>query len=295
MSAAREIANQVPLHDGFGMPVLAVVNGAPDGYPVICLHSLFFTGEMFRAFAHSLASGNACFAPTYRGHAGLADLGKQPSVAQLARDILEWFDLAGFTKVHLVGSSMGAYVAMEMMRTHTDRIASVVLSCCTCEKEPAPERFAALANFISAGPQDTTARVVSGIMFGEQNIATPSRLVQDWMDRFAQTPAAMAQAISSMFAHPDYSAVLDVYHGPALLCAGAHDRAKSVADMDRIATHLPQADCHVFKSAGHTPAIEAPEEFAKVVGDFIARVERSRQSSGTSQAASEKSDRNYVS
>lgn len=277
------------------MPVFAVVDGDTDKYPVICLHSLFFTGEMFGPLAHNLASGHACFAPTYRGHAGLADWGKPPSVGQLAIDILEWFDLAGFSKVHLIGSSMGAYVAMEMMHRDADRIASVVLSCCTCQREPAPERFAALADFIADGPQDTTAQMVSDIMFGMQSTTAPTRLVQNWMDRFAQTSATMGQAISAMFAHPDYSGVLDAYHGPALLCAGAQDRAKSIADMDRIAAHLPQAERHVFLSAGHTPAIETPDEFATLVSNFIARVERSRKPSGALQSTAEKTDRNYAS
>lgn len=273
MKSMSETIERVKLPDGFEMPVIAWADGDSDARSVVCLHSLFFSGEMFKPVASKLAFGRHCFAPTYRGHAGQPTAGTMPSIEQLAQDIIDWMNLTGLAQVHLIGSSMGAYVAMEMMRDHSDRIASVVLSCCTCEKEANPERFSDLAKFISSGPKDTTGQVVSNVMFGAASIAEPSPVVQAWIDSFELTPPTMAFALNAMFAHPDYSTVLDAYTGPALLLAGAQDRAKSIADMHHIATHVPQAETFIFADTGHTPAVEAPEIFANRFLDFITQVE----------------------
>lgn len=270
---------QVDLPDGLRMPVVAWGDAATDAVPVVCLHSLFFTGEMFAAVAPTLAADRSLHAPTYRGHAGLATGGKAPVVEQLARDILDWMDGAGLDSVHLIGSSMGAYVAMEMLRDHGDRIASVTLACCTGEAEATPERFAKLADCIASGPTDTSAAVIAGIMFGADSLAAPTPPVRHWIERFAQVPATMGAAVTAMFAHPGYAAPLQAYRGPVLLLAGAQDHAKSVADMERIAALLPQAETHIFETAGHTPAVEAPEAFAARVLQFITRAEAAAEPS----------------
>lgn len=270
---------QVDLSDGLRMPVTVWGDLTADAAPVVCLHSLFFSGEMFAAVAPTLAAGRACYAPTYRGHAGVPSGGQVPTVGQLARDVLDWMDGAGLTQVHLIGSSMGAYVAMELLRAHGDRIASLTLACCTGEAEANPDRFAKLAAFIAAGPQDDTATVIAGIMFGDDTLAAPTPLVRQWIERFTQVPAAMGAAVTAMFAHPGYAAPLRSYGGPVLLLAGAQDRAKSVADMERIAALLPQAETHAFDAAGHTPAVEVPAAFAARVHAFITGAETAAQPS----------------
>lgn len=270
---------QVDLPDGLRMPVTVWGDLTADAAPVVCLHSLFFSGEMFAAVAPTLAAGRSLYAPTYRGHAGVPSGGQVPFVEQLARDVLDWMEDAGLVRVHLIGSSMGAYVAMEMLRDHGDRIASVTLACCTGEAEANPDRFAKLADFIASGPTDTTSAVIARNMFGADSLAAPTPPVRQWIERFAQVPSAMGAAVTAMFAHPGYAAPLRSYGGPVLLLAGAQDRAKSVADMERIAALLPQAETHVFEGAGHTPAVEVPAAFAARVHAFITGAETAAQSS----------------
>lgn len=292
--SVNETAHQVMLSDGFEMPVLAWGEHNTQATPVVCLHSLFFTGDMFRETARAIAVKRACFAPTYRGHASLPSAGKPLFVDQLARDILEWMSRSGLAKVHLVGSSMGAYVAMEMMRDDADKIASVVLSCCTCQEETNPEKFDALAAFIATGPNDTTANVIAQVMFGADTLTAPSPLEIQWIEKFAETPAAMANAIRMMFEHPAYSSVLEAYTGPVLLLAGAQDRAKSTNDMNQIARHVPHARTHVFDTSGHTPAVEVPERFAHQVNRFISIAELANDPSPSGSSQSNAQGHNHV-
>lgn|GEM_PF-487781 len=264
----------VILSDGYQMSVRHWPRQSEggDATPVILLHSLFFTGQMFEPTASLLSQTHDCAAPTFRGQDGTGRGAHPPTVAQLAQDILVWLDETGMDQVHLVGSSMGAYVAMDLLRHRPKQVTSLVLSCCTAEVEQNPERFAKLIDFLASGPGPQTRETIAGLMFGDTALAAPGPSVSFWIERFAQTPAAMAEVAACMFAHPDYNDVLATYDGPVLLLAGQQDKAKSPADMARIATHLPQSETHVFEDAGHTPAVEVPDQFAARVSAFLTAI-----------------------
>lgn len=254
--------------DGAELP-LAILTADADRVPVVVLHSLFFDGGMFTGCLPLLGQNRTVIAPTFRGQGG-ADLGStSPTVAQLAEDLAGALSQLGVSKVHLVGSSMGGYVAMEFLRNHAGRVASLTLSCCTSEREKSPDRFAALSRFVASGPHADTGSRVAGIMFGATSLADPTADVAAWVDRFGQTPPGMSAVIDAMFTHPAYDDVLVQYDGPALLFAGREDNAKSPADMQRIASFLKAPRLIELDGVGHTPPVEAPQAFGSAVAEFL--------------------------
>jgi len=266
---------EIGFSDGLVMPINVWSGGTQSEHsaPVLLLHSLFFSGEMFSEVVSRFANTHTCFAPTFRGQGSVSRGVHAPTVRQLAMDILEWLAIEEVGPVHLVGSSMGGYVAMEMMRINSDCLTSLVLSCCTGEEEKDPERFAELVSYLASGPHADTGERLSKLMFGADSLSAPNAGVQQWTRRFAKTPESMAQVVECMFAHPDYKDVLSAYRGPALLIAGAQDRAKSAKDMYAIASLVPQARTVVMERVGHTPAIEDPDAFAELLKSFIDSVE----------------------
>lgn len=260
------------VQDGTRLPV-AVWRGGDTRTPIVLLHSLFFDATMFMPLVELSAGNRMVVAPTFRGQ-GTAKPGQaEPNIAQLADDLSCTLVGLGISRAHIVGSSMGGYVAMEFLRHNADRVASLTLSCCTCEVEQRPERFAALSQFVASGPHPDTGARIAGIMFGTSTLDNPSDTVSDWIERFAKTPPSMSVVIDAMFAHPAYDDVLAGYDGPSLLIAGAEDRAKSPADMARIASHLRQPRSVTIERSGHTPAVETPVLFAAAVNGFIADCE----------------------
>lgn len=270
-------------NDGAKLP-FAIFRADTDKVPVVLLHSLFFDGGMFTACLPLLGQSRTVIAPTFRGQ-GDAELGsKSPTVAQLAEDLAGALSQLGVSKVHLVGSSMGGYVAMEFLRNHEGRVASLTLSCCTSEREKSPDRFAALSRFIASGPHADTGSRVAGIMFGATSLADPTADVAAWVDRFGQTPPSVSVAIDAMFAHPAYDDVLAQYDGPALLFAGREDNAKSPADMQRIASFLKAPRLIELDGVGHTTPVEAPQAFGSAVAEFLAENDMPKTTSLGAQA-----------
>ncbi|MGQ7843946.1 alpha/beta fold hydrolase [Granulosicoccus sp. 3-233] len=241
--------------------------------PVVLLHSLFFDGTMFENCVRFLSKQRDCYAPTFRGQCNVDTGNVTPTIERLALDIAYLVDQLELDKFHLVGSSMGAYVAMEMIRRHNQQIASLTLSCCTAEVEKNPERFAQLSQYLSDGPQNDSKERISRLMMGQSSLRNPTSIINHWVNKFANISRNMSVVVDCVFAHPGYEDVLATYTSPALLIAGREDRAKSVEDMTRIANQLTQAQTLVFETSGHTPAVEAPELFGSEIGRFLNSVD----------------------
>jgi pimeloyl-ACP methyl ester carboxylesterase len=58
---------------------------------------------------------------------------------------------------------------------------------------------------------------------------------------------------------------------PLLACTGRHDRTCPPAASERIADLAPKGELHIFETAGHMTFVEQPEEYVRVVGDFLDR------------------------
>jgi proline iminopeptidase len=56
---------------------------------------------------------------------------------------------------------------------------------------------------------------------------------------------------------------------PALVVVGRHDWITSVGQAEALASGLPNARLVVFEQSGHMPFVDEPEEFRRVVSDWL--------------------------
>ena len=97
------------------------------GTPLVLLHGVGGTWRMWRPVLPLLEPQHAVFAPTLPGHCGAERLapGVVPSVHALADGVAEQLDRAGIDRAHIVGNSLGGWIALELARR--GRARSVVL------------------------------------------------------------------------------------------------------------------------------------------------------------------------
>ncbi|MDH6147518.1 MULTISPECIES: alpha/beta fold hydrolase [Paraburkholderia] len=237
-------------------------SAAHDAVPVLMLHSLFFDGSMFDAVRALLSTDLAVYAPDHRGQ-GRSGAGREaPSIDRLASDTIGIIETLGAGPVHLVGSSMGGYVALRIAQRRPDLLRSCVLSCCTAHAERQPERFAALEQRIRDEGTALLGPTLLQTMFGERFVAEDGEVCRAWRRHFESLGRSAADPVQGVFARPGYEALLADVRLPLLLFSGELDRAKRPADMQYIAERVAGSRHVTVGDSGHTPPVENPALFA---------------------------------
>lgn len=230
--------------------------------PVVMLHSLFFDSRMFDDVCAWLPAEYPVFAIDHRGQGDSERADSAPSIDRLASDVIVLIEQVIGQPVHLVGSSMGGYVAMRVAERRPDLLRSSTWSCCTAHAERQPERFAALEANIRANGTAMLGETLLATMFGERFVTANDARCRHWRAVFESRGPGVADAVHEVFAREGAEAMLANLQMPLLLFSGELDRAKRPADMTYIAERVAGSRHVVLADAGHTPPVESPAIFA---------------------------------
>jgi pimeloyl-ACP methyl ester carboxylesterase len=111
-------ADQIPITSG---------HQGGSGTPLLLLHGVGGTWRAWVPVIDELEKAHAVYVPTLPGHAGgepLAD-GEPPSIEALTDGVVAEMDRLGLGRVHIVGNSLGGWIALELARR--GRASSVVV------------------------------------------------------------------------------------------------------------------------------------------------------------------------
>jgi pimeloyl-ACP methyl ester carboxylesterase len=98
-------------------PVTPFFRGG-QGTPLVLLHGITMSWRVWRPVLPLLVSQHDVFAPTLAGHRGGPGLrpGATPGVSAVVDVLCDQLDEAGIRTAHLVGNSLGGWVALELAR-----------------------------------------------------------------------------------------------------------------------------------------------------------------------------------
>lgn len=86
-----------------------------SGTPMMLLHGINASWRVWRPVFEGLEARHSLFVPTLIGHRGGPDLAPGPNgIAPIADDIETRMDKAGIERAHLVGNSLGGWLALEL-------------------------------------------------------------------------------------------------------------------------------------------------------------------------------------
>jgi pimeloyl-ACP methyl ester carboxylesterase len=247
-----------------------------DGQPIVFLHGATAGLRYFESQLMGLSNEFRAIAVDFRGHGRSEKTELGHSFRQYARDVgafLEQLELEG---VVLAGWSMGALISWEYVHQFgTDRLRAIV----DIDMEPSPVKrpdyeygtyeTADLREAIEAIQQDPIG------LLEEQAEALlkdpPTRELRNLvLDEGSRTPAPIQGALMFGLSFiPDYRDVLRSVDVPALVCAGADEKWRSVASVEHAAELIPDARFELFEESGHCITVEEPERFNRVLSDFV--------------------------
>ena len=99
------------------------------GPPLLLVHGLMISGEMFEPVLDHFAARHRVIVPDLRGHGRSRGLPPPYTVERLAGDLADLLDHLGVDTVDVLGYSNGGAVAQQFVLDHPGRCHRLVLAC----------------------------------------------------------------------------------------------------------------------------------------------------------------------
>src|SRR5215216_7693528 len=100
-----------------------------SGPPLLLVHGLMVTGEMFKPVIDPLASRHHLIIPDLRGHGRSQGFPPPYTAEQLASDLSRLLDHLGIDSTAVLGYSQGGAIAQQLVMDHPKRCDRLVLAC----------------------------------------------------------------------------------------------------------------------------------------------------------------------
>ena len=240
-----------------------------EGAPAVVLsNSLGTTQELWERQRPARVEHFRVLTYDHPGH-GSSRLCESPcTVESLGRELLRLLDELGLDRVSHVGVSLGGMVGMAVALAAPERVERLVLACTSAYVGP-PEGWAERAASVRAEGMEAIADTVVGRWFTPEFARAEPETVARFRSLLVATPpegyARCCEAVGAWDARERISGMT----APALVIAGAEDRATPVAHAEVLASRIPDARLVVLERAAHLANVERADAFTAAVLEHL--------------------------
>ena len=250
---------------------------AGSGFPVVLLHAGVADSRMWEPQVGALNNDFELITPDMRGF-GKSEL--PPTAWSPTADLLALMDALGVRDApHIVGCSIGGGVAIDFALEHPDRVSKLVLVGAGVgglvvgeENDPADPIEAEVRAAEESGDVDALNEAEMKLWLVGPG-RTPSHIDKKLRDLFLDMNGI---ALRSDFEHaprmrldPPAAGRLAEIKAPTLVLVGDHDIPDIHRHADALASGIRGARRAVIRDAAHLPNLEHPEEFNRLLLDFL--------------------------
>jgi len=242
------------------------------GEAVLLLHAIGCDHRMWDGLGEALSTRFRVIRMDVRGHGRSAVTEGPYSLDQLADDARGVLDSLEIDKAHWVGLSMGGMIGQAFALRHPSRLRKLVLANTTSTYgTQGPEMWAARVKAVSEGGMAAIKELAMQRYFTDEFRASDADVVDRIGQGFLATDPEGYIACCHAIAKLDFAGDLHRIKAPTLVIAGEKDVGTPVAMSESLANAIPGAKLVVIRGAAHLSALENPEEFNRVVEEFLAR------------------------
>lgn len=252
-----------------------------QGTPIFLIHGWGVSGSSFQAQINGLSDRYRVVAPDLRGHGASDEFPVDGHFSIFAEGIAELISELQLEKFCLVGWSMGAMVAWNLLLCHPEINASGLV---TIDMVPRvlnehgwshglldtdkAHVFTPSMEFMLGDWPAYTAWFVPRIFSATANPETQKLIEQTTTVSLVNDPLKMARIWSGM-CEQDFRAGLPGIGLPTLVVAGRHSQLYSIAASEWVKRQIPQSRLEVFSHSGHAPQMEEPAQFNQLLSEFV--------------------------
>ena len=206
------------------------------------------------------------------------------SMALWAEDVVALLDHIGEPSAHVVGSSLGGCVAMELIKANPEKVRSLVLvaAFARLDRSLAANFQMRIALAETPGMEEALRSHVMLWTLGRHFIETErgQEVVDNLKNTLAKnTPSLYANFLRALldfggigdetFSENNRQEELKKIQAPTLLTVGADDILTPPFFSEEIATLVPGATMQIIEDCGHITFLEKPRENSEIIAAFL--------------------------
>jgi pimeloyl-ACP methyl ester carboxylesterase len=236
---------------------------------LILIHGLGASAERWEQVIPNFSSRYTVFVPDLIGF-GYSDKPNTDYTLEFFAKFIESFlQTLGLEKTTVIGSSLGGQIAVEYTTNNQKNVDRLVLvSPAGAMKQSTP----ALDAYITAAlyPDQTSAQNAFTMMTGSNKEVSP-HIIEDFIQRMKLPNAKFAfmSTILGLKNAPEITAKLEIINVPTLVVWGELDPVIPVKYAEHFVKKIRDCRFYQMESCGHTPYVEDPNNFVKIVLEFL--------------------------
>jgi len=262
----------MPFHQVNGIQVYFEEHG--KGEPLLLIQGLGYPSGMWFLQFPSLSRHFRTIVFDNRGVGKTDKPDEAYSVSLMASDAVGLLGALGIQKTHVVGVSLGGYIAQEMALEYPNLVDRLVLLSTSCGGPKYAQLTVAfwgeVATLACLPPQEIIRRGMALSTTGEFYRTNPDlidRSVSIRMEKLQPLHAFTRQSEAAMKFDSNQRAHL-IRH-PSLILAGDQDRVMPLVLTEELAKKVPYAQFKVFPNAAHLLFLEEADAVNRVIVDFL--------------------------
>lgn len=209
------------------------------------------------------------------------------SLAGHAEDLLALLEARGWEKAHVVGTSFGAEVSLELASRHPQRFRSLTLITAMDRETPEFRRGnqnmqGILQSILAGGPRQPFWDALLAEVYSAGYLAREAEIMAARASKIDVLPPAYFAGIGRILREIsgfDFSGRLARWPFPALVVIAGDDQVMA-EERSRALAAAVGAEIAVHPTAGHGLVAEEPEWLAAICHEFLERVDASQASGG---------------
>ena len=245
-----------------------------SGPPLLLIAGFASDSQSWQPVIRTLAERFRVIVCDNRGSGRTRPMDVFVSIGDMADDCGRLLDHLGLGASHVLGHSMGGFIAQELALRQPHQLLSLILAATACRNSPRNNAlFADWINIHTSGVNlEQWFRAIFYWLFtlrffdDRHNVAAALNYALDYP--FPQSGAALANQVRAM-AEFDRSGDISTITLPTLVITGSEDILFPLETADMLVQLIPAARLEMIRNAAHSIHCEQPDAFCRAIITFL--------------------------